>query len=285
MAVETFSIDNVKAIGLENFLAGIGQVPATWERFFAWKTGKVAVKRVNSILGVGTIPERTGNATTPRRMNKTTSLDVDYKTYELIVPVDNNELEETAELASMIPEEMGRGVMGTYRAAGSETLNSAFDAAVSATHATDLGVRSNKVASAFDRSAVEAAEVLAHDWVDPKGLPADFSANGFNLAVSSARKHAAIEVLGSSVSSSEMQTNAVMGLADFSVEDCFDSAGDFLLVSKTWTPFVAFDRDPPTFSLMPDPYSVGTWLYRVRFSFGSKVNAEAPDGLIGGTAS
>lgn len=288
----SFSIDNVKAIGLSNFDAGIGEVSSSWERFFNWHEGNTPIKRLNAIHGIGLIPEKTGQGLTPVELDKANTHDVGYRKYGVQVRVDRLDLEETPELGTLIPRIMGRSVAATYQAVGHEALGASFTAVVdlggkpmiALDHPTSLGgVRPNKVASGFDRAAFMATYALAEKWVDYNEISANFTAGGFNLAINANARTAAFEALGSDVSSSEMQANVAKGLADWSVEDVFDDDGDFLLVSKTNSPYHMYERSAPEYDNRTAENDPKMLLFMVDFALGSGISP-TPDGVIGGKA-
>lgn len=291
-----FTTTNVLQTSVVSYMEGLRAVPDGWEQVYEVRSDDVPSLRIASISGVGELPTWSGDedistTTVSERGSKT----LDYVQYALEVRIPKLNARDVPGLVEQAGRKLGFAVASTRGTVAAAKLNNAFgstttadgQALCSTAHTTRSGAtRSNKLTSAFDRTALFAALNLARNWVSYENMDYDITDAGWFLVwptSSSTFEETVTEVLGSAYSSSEMQTNAAAGrnITPIGWKKLTD-ATHWHLISKFEKPMVLWDRIQPEQTL-----DVDTSSRLIKLTADSAMVAQCkpqPEGIIGSDA-
>lgn len=264
-----FTTTNVLQTSVVSYMEGLRFVPSTWEQAYEVMNNDVPSLRIASFSGIGEMPVWAGDedistAVVSERGSKT----LDYVQYALEVRIPKLNARDVPGLVEQAGRKLGIAVASTRATVAAAKLNNAFgstttadgQALASTAHTTRSGAtRSNKLTSAFDRTALFAAINLARNWVSYENLDYDIADLGWYLmypASNTTFEETVTEVLGSQYSSSEMQVNAAQGrnITPISWHKLTD-ATHWHLMSKAEKALVLWDRIQPEETMTVDTSS------------------------------
>jgi hypothetical protein len=224
------------------------------------------------------------------------SKSLDYVKYGLQVRIPKLDAADVPGLVEQAARKLGIATDSTYGTIAAAKLNGAFSTTTTADgkaliaddHTKRSGTRDNLTTSAFDRTALFTALALAANWESYEGLDYDLSELGWYLVYpgqSATLMETVPEVLGSSVSSSEMQINAAQSRnitpVPWAKIDTTSSA-DWFLISKVEKPLVFWERQGPMQTLDIDEDNRS---YKISVDFAVVCQCRPqPDGIFGSTA-
>lgn len=291
-----FTTTNVLQTSVTSYMEGLRMVPMGWEQAYEVTNADVPSLRIASFSGVGELPVWSGDediSTTvvSERGSKT----LDYVQYALEVRIPKLNARDVPGLVEQAARKLGIAVASTRATVAAAKLNNAFgttttadgQALCSTAHTTRSGAtRSNKLTSAFDRTALFAALSLATNWESYENLDYDIAELGWYLIWPTSNttfRETVTEVLGSSYSSSEMQVNAAQGLniTPIGWQKLTDST-HWHLISKAEKPLVLWDRIAPE-----ETMTVDTSSRLIKITADSAMVAQCkpqPEGIIGSDA-
>jgi len=292
MAVSNFSTSNVKEIVIDRFFEGLHSVSERWAAAYDYRDDDIASLRVAPVTGVGQIPEWDGASDLD--IVGVDALDpqaVDYQVFGVQVRVNKYDAMDVPESITSLPKRIGIATASTYAAKGAELLANAFTTATTSYDGLSLvndshtvatgGLRSNKLTSALDSTAIMASIALFRKWLDYQGLKMDIAEmGGFYLIVPPDLEEAAGQALGSAVTSDQMQVNMAgsYGIETIVWNQLSDS-NNWFLVSKAMSPLIFWERSAPDLNIQIDPDNKSG---KYSLDFAIKASASAiPDGIVG----
>lgn len=288
-----FTTTNVLQTSVVSYMEGLRMVPNQWEQAYEVLNNDVPSLRIASFSGVGELPVWTGDedistAVVSERGSKT----LDYVQYALEVRVPKLNARDVPGLVEQAARKLGIAVASTRGTVAAAKLNNAHgttttadgQALASTAHTTRSGAtRSNKLTTAFDRTALFAAIALARNWESYENLDYDIADLGWYLMWPTSNttfEETVIEVLGSSYSSSEMQVNAAAGRNITPIGWAkFTDSTQWALISKAEKPLVLWDRIQPE-----ETMTVDTSSRLIKITADSAMVAQVrpqPEGFIG----
>lgn len=285
-----FSNQNVKQTVVERFFEGLHSISEQWANGYDYRTNDIADLRISPITGVSSIPKWNGGDLPVQELEALTPQLVQYEKYGVQVRVDKYDAKDVPESTTTLPQRIGVATAQAYAGKAAEVLNNAFTTAttsvdglalISDSHTTKVGVRSNKLTSALDSSAIMAAIKMFRTWRDYQGMPRDFvTEGGFYLFIHPELEEAAGQALGSAVTSDQNQINMA---GSYGIETIIwnqlSDENSWFLVSKAASPIGFWERSAPDLQVQIDEDSKAG-KYSLDFAISSFVSA-LPDGIVG----
>lgn len=278
------------------FAEGLVMPNMEWQQAFnVFARDTPSIKMAN-YSGVGQIPEW-GDGTTEDEIPTTSMSDLFTRTltatwYALQLRITKKQRKDVPGVVEGGWKALGVSTMNTYGTIAATLFNNSFGttqagdgvALISDSHPiAGGGVRDNALASAFDRTAFMAAINLASVWKSYQGHEFDFSNDGFLLLGSptdSTFRERAHEVLNSTVSSSQNQSNAA---ANYNTTPIIwsrlSSSTRWWLQSKLYKVANFWIREGAEENLAKDQDTLQDKL-SVNFAVGTQANPD-PTGIIG----
>lgn len=250
---------DVKAQFVEAYYEGADTVPDAWRQTFAWRSDDLASIKLGALEGVADIPAWNGSADLAQAtVADVGSKTVNYAQYGIQLRVRKLDARDDRNLLPQVARRLGRAVSNTYSNIGAAVYNNAFGTttvvpgtkAISATDHPqgDGGTRSNKLATAFDQSAMFAAINLARNWEDYDGADYDIAEGGWHLVHPTAAglEQTVFQAIGSPVTSDQMQANqaSAFNITQVPWAKITDSTYWFM-VSKLIQPLCFWERQTP----------------------------------------
>lgn len=280
---------------LQAFAEGLVQPDMSWQQVFnVFARDTPSIKMAN-YSGVGQIPTWGGD--TEDEVATTAMTDLFTRTltatwYALQVRVTKKQKKDVPGVTEGAWKALGVATMNTYATIAAALVNNSFgttqagDGVALCNDSHPIaggGTRDNALASAFDRTAFMAAVNLSSLWQSYQGHEFDFSHDGFYLLASpqdTTIREKIHEVLNSSVSSSQNQSNAASGYNTTPIVwSRLTSATRWWLESKTYKPFNFWIREGAEENLAIDTGTLQD-LQTVSFAVGTQANPD-PTGIIG----
>jgi len=288
------ALSEVKQTIVEPFMEGLSMPNEGWREAFEVRTDDAPSVKLASMSGIGAIPVWDGSSDVdPADVNDRYNTTVSYTKYALQVRINKYDLKDVPGLLEGAVRKLGVAIANTYGQIAADRLSDVFDVTSTAGDGVALvdnshplasgGVRDNELASAFDRSSLMAAINLASLWKSYHGQEEDWSGDPMVLVGSPADttfRETAFEVLGSAVSSDQMQVNAASGYNINSlVWAKLTDSTQWFLVSKLRSPLVYWIRSGAEQNIVVDEDNLGTKI-TVDFGIGTQVRPD-PVGIIG----
>lgn len=285
-----FNNTNVKQTVVEKFFEGLYTVSEQWAQIYDYRRSDIADLRISPMTGVSMIPNWNGGDLPVQELEALTPTLIQYEKFGLQVRVDKYDAKDVPEATSSLPQRIGIATAQTYAAKAVEVLEGAFTTSTTSVdglplcaknHATKTGIRSNKLDSALDSTAIMAAITMFRRWRDYQGMKRDVVAEGgFWLVIPPDLEEAAGQALGSAVTSSNMQINMAGSYGiDTIVWNQLEDPEAWFLISKASTPLIFWERSAPDLQVVIDEDSKAG-KYSLDFAISSAVSP-LPDGIIG----
>lgn len=285
-----FTNQNVKQTVVERFFEGLYSVSEQWAQAYDYRRNDIADLRIAPITGVSNIPQWNGGDLPVQELEALTPQLIQYEKYGVQVRVDKYDAKDVPESTTSLPQRIGVATAQTYARKAVEVLDGAFSTSTTSVdglalcatnHTTKVGVRSNKLTSALDSSAIMAAIKMFRTWCDYQGMKRDFvTEGGFWLVIHPELEEAAGQALGSAVTSDQMQVNMAGSYGiDTIIWNQLSDENNWFLISKAETPAIFWERSAPDLQIDIDPDSKAG-KYSLDFAISSAVSA-LPDGIVG----
>lgn len=292
-----FTSTHALQVMVHSYVEGQRAVPSGWRQLYEFNSDDVPSMRLASISGAGEVPQWDGTSDLDvATLSELGSKSLDYVKYGLQVRIPKLDAKDVPGLIEQAARKLGIATDSTYGTIAAAKLNNAFGttttadgkALVADDHTTRTSTRDNKSTSAFDRTALFVSLAQAANWHSYEDLDYDLSEMGWYLAYpaqSATLMETVPEVLGSAVSSSEMQLNAAAGWNITPVPWAkIDTAGsaNWFLISKVEKPLVFWERQGPQQTLDIDEDN-RSFKISVDFAVVCQCRPQ-PDGIFGSDA-
>jgi hypothetical protein len=286
--------DNVKQEVVEAYIDGAFQASTDWERVVEYRTDDVAALRLAPYAAVGRIPEWNGGDRPQTAVKALSPKVIEYKKFALQVRIDKFDLRDLPSMAAEVAGRFGVAVPTTYALEAAEVFAAAFTTATTSidglslcntAHTTQIAgvTRSNRLASALDRTALMAAIRLFRIWRDVKGLSYDVvsQGGGFTLLVPPGLEEVSNEIVFSQVSSSQNQINVAGGYnINVLVWPLLADDNDWFLVSNREIPVKFWERSSPDLIVNVTDDDSGELKMNLDFAIVATAGPQ-PDGIVG----
>ena len=288
------STSNAKAIAVSSFFEGMIQPDDSWSKIVDFRTDDVAALNISALTGVPTpgswdgTSDLTGSqvvATGSTGKNSHT-----YTVYAQACDVNRYDILDVPNILQQFSRKQGLSVASLYAEQVWSTLGGAFATATtadgaylcSAAHLTTGANRSNLGSSALDRSSFLAGIQALREHVNYQGQVYDLAQYKKYLVVPAELEEVALQIVGSSVSSSEMQINTA-GLynTEVIVAPYLTDANDWFLIvdPSVEAPLTFWQRQAPRYQVIQDQDNL-----KMRLIFDGAISCAAsaqPDGIYG----
>jgi len=297
MAIST---SNLIHTTVQRFLEGQSLVKDDWRKVFIEdKTDDGSLRRA-SVESVPMPATWDGDADvsavsgTPDSTGATT---LSYQAYCQIVDVGKYVAKDVPGIVGMLAQAQGMGVASRYATTAWALFGNAFASetvadtkALCATdHTTTSTTRSNKVTTALDRAALDTVRQMAREWANFSDEIMDLADYDACLVVPAELEATARQILGSSVTSGQMQANQWAGYPiTLVVSPYLTDANDWFYVLEpkygaSLNPLIFWERSAPSYQVITDQDNLKTRLI-VDFACVADAGPE-PTGIFGAAVS
>jgi hypothetical protein len=298
MAIST---SNLIHTTVQRFLEGQSLVKDSWREVFVEdKTDDGSLRRasVESVVMPatwdGTSDMTGGQIVAPDSTGATT---LAYQAYVQTIDIPKYTAKDVPGITGMLAQAQGMGVASRYSTAAWALFGNAFASetvadtkALCATdHTTATTTRSNKVTTALDRAALDTVRQMAREWVNYSDVIMDLADYDAVLVVPAELEATARQILGSSVTSGQMQANQWAGYPiKLVVSPYLTDANDWFYVLEpkygaALNPLIFWERSAPSFQVITDQDNLKTRLI-VDFACVADAGPE-PTGIFGAAVS
>ena len=262
---------NVKQTATVAYFEGINLIQDDWRKFTNYWDNDAAALKVAALTGIDDINTWDGGATVLAEKSitspATNGMTISYAGYGVQVILDRYNLKDVSNLLSDSSRKLGAAVSYKYAQLAFGLLAEGFSDATyttvdgkglfDTTHTTAAGVnRSNHMTTALDRTALFAAITKMARFPNFQGQYTNFADTGLTLIVSPENRESAVEIVGSRLSGSDMQMNAVLGMDIDVVSSPLVGSDDndwFLFTKRTFeSPLNLWNRSAPYFTVTED---------------------------------
>lgn len=298
MATSSFSTSNVYDTVVASFFEGAAQSVAAkspqWEETFDWEDGVASAKRLAPMTGIGDMA--TWDKTSAIDPQSPAALDPQAWTYvawAARVRLGIFQVEEIPNYRQAVLNKAGFSAMSTIAEAAASAKADGFT--VNQVHGTKpffatnheraSGTRSNKIATAYDRTAYNAARDGMATWTNYQGQNYNLTGAGLAIEYYPTNRQNVVSSVRSGLTSDQNQFNvAAMDDVIFVENPHLDSASDVIMHSRVpgSRGFKAWKRKGMTIFADRGESDVQEQ-YTIVFAYGFRAGA-TPDGAFGITA-
>jgi len=301
MAIST---SNLIHTTVQRFLEGQSLVKDSWREVFVEdKTDDGSLRRasVESVVMPATWDgdaDLTGSQIVAPDSQGATTLS--YQAYIQTIDIPKYTAKDVPGITGMLAQAQGMGVASRYATTAWALFGNAFSsetvangqALCSTAHTTAGGggnERSNKVTTALDRAALDTVRQMAREWVNYSEVIMDLADYDAVLVVPAELEATARQILGSSVTSGQMQANQWAGYPiKLVVSPYLSDANDWFYVLEpkygaALNPLIFWERSAPSFQVITDQDNLKTRLI-VDFACVADAGPE-PTGIFGAAVS